>query len=141
MDPKSSEFYDHVLKVNHDFYEQIYKDEWFKQVFVNVAQEVITTQQTDFIVQVFGGPANYCGRMPGDAHPHLYIDEYMWELREKYLMVAFEKNNTPQSIRDKWLKIDNSFKSRILKKSIDDVKPRFTTDEPVIILRDKKEAA
>ncbi|RPJ78787.1 MAG: hypothetical protein EHM20_03065 [Alphaproteobacteria bacterium] len=140
MDPKSRDFFDHVFKVNHDFYEQVYQDEWFKQVFVNIAQDVITAQQTDFIVQVFGGPANYCGRMPGDAHPHLYVDEYMWELREKYLMIAFQKNDTPKIIVDKWLKIDNSFKNKIIKKSADDVVPRFATDE-VVIITHKKQAA
>lgn len=136
MDPNSKEFYNLIFNVNHDFYEQIYNDQWFKQVFSNVTQEVITAQQTDFIVQVFGGPANYCGRMPGDAHPHIYIDEYMWELREKYLVISFQKNDVPKEIVDKWLKIDNSFKNKLIKKSVDDVKPRFATDDPVIVLRD-----
>lgn len=133
MDPHSNEFKTLIFNINFDFYEQVYKDEWFKQVFRTVTQEVITSQQTDFIIQVFGGPANYCGRMPGDAHPHIYVDEQMWELREKYLMNAFEKNNAPTAIREKWLKIDNSFKNKILKKSYDDVTPRFTTDELIIV--------
>lgn len=133
MDPHSSEFKTLIFNINFDFYEQIYKDEWFKEVFRNIAQEVITSQQTDFVIQAFGGPANYCGRMPGDAHPHIYIDEYMWELREKYLIIAFEKHNTPEKIREKWLKIDNSFKNKIVKKSYEDVTPRFTTDELVIV--------
>jgi hypothetical protein len=78
--------------------------------------------------------------MPGDAHPHIYIDEDMWELREKYLMMAFEKCHAPQEVIDKWLKVDNSFKNKIIKKSLSDVKARFTTDVPVIVLRTKKVA-
>jgi truncated hemoglobin YjbI len=137
MDTHSDDFYNLIFQVNTDFYEYVYNDNWFKQVFVNITQEVITKQQTDFIIQAFGGPANYCGRMPGDAHPHIFIDEYMWELREKYLIQSFEKNNTPADIRNKWLKIDNAFKAAILKKSVDDLKPRFKTDELVIVMRNK----
>lgn len=133
MDPHSNEFKTLIFNINYDFYEQVYKDEWFKQVFRNITQEVITSQQTDFVIQVFGGPANYCGRMPGDAHPHIYIDEHMWELREKYLVMAFEKNNTPVEIKERWLKLDNSFKNKLIKKSYEDVTPRFTTDEVVVV--------
>lgn len=141
IDPHSKDFFDLVFKINEDFYDQIYRDEWFKQVFKNIAQEVITKQQTDFIIQVFGGPQNYCGRMPGDAHPHIYIDEYMWNLRENYLKNSFSKFNVPLYISEKWLKIDNSFKQKILKKSIDELKPRFTTDEIIIVLKDEKARA
>lgn len=133
LDPNSKVFQSHILQVNTDFYDLIYKDEWFKQVFCNVEQEIITKQQTDFIVQAFGGPSNYCGRMPGDAHPHLYIDEHMWELREEYLLRAFEKNSTPIEIKNKWLKIDNAFKSVILKKSLEDCKKRFNSDEIIYV--------
>ena len=141
MDPYSKEFSEIINKINQYFYEQIYKDEWFKNVFQNVTQEFITLQQNDFMIQAFGGPCNFCGRMPGDAHPHIYIDNEMWEIRENYLKLSFEKNNVPKDIREKWLKIDNAFKNKIIKKSIDDVLPRFTTDEVIIILKEKKEAA
>ncbi len=141
MNPHDKEFYDLIFAVNQDFYEQIYQDQWFKQVFKNITQEVITSQQTDFMIQVLGGPSRYCGRMPGDAHPHIYIDEYMWDLREKYLKNSFKKHNVPQDIAERWLKIDNAFKNKIIKKSIEDVIPRFTTDEPVIVLRDQLKKA
>ena len=133
LDPNTKEFYDHILSVNTDFYDFIYKDEWFKQVFCNVEQDVITKQQTDFIIQAFGGPSNYCGRMPSDAHPHLFIDEHMWELREDYLLKAFAKNNTPNEIRTKWLKIDNAFKKAIVKNSINECKKRFNSDEIIFV--------
>lgn len=132
-DPNSLEFQLHILQVNTDFYEYVYKDEWFKQVFCNVEQNVITKQQTDFIIQAFGGPSNYCGRMPSDAHPHIFIDEHMWELREEYLLKAFEKNKTPLEIANKWLKIDNAFKNVILKKSLKECKKRFNSDEIIFV--------
>ena len=140
LDPHSVIFFDLIFKINHDFYDQIYKDDWFKEVFKNVTQEYITAQQTDFMVQVFGGPAKYCGRMPGDAHPHIFIDEFMWELREKYLLISFQQNSAPTYITEKWLKIDNSFKNKIVKKSFDEVTRRFTTDDLIIVTRGKKAA-
>ena len=133
QDPNSKEFQQHILLVNTDFYDFIYKDEWFKQVFCNVEQTIITKQQTDFIIQAFGGPSNYCGRMPSDAHPHLFIDEHMWDLREEYLLKAFEKNSTPIEIKNKWLKIDNAFKNAIVKNSINDCRKRFNSDEIIFV--------
>lgn len=137
MDVFSEEFKTHIFNVNFEFYELVYKDEWLKKMFVNIAQEVITQQQTDFVIQAFGGPANYCGRMPADAHPHLFVTEKMWERREQYLMMAFEKLNTPEEIRNKWLKIDNAFKNIIVKKSFDQLSKRFFTDEFIIVSDDE----
>ncbi len=135
INPNEIDFYNQIYAINEKFYDLIYRDEWFSQVFKNITQDVITTQQTDFMVQAFGGPKRYCGRMPSNAHPHIYIDHYMWELRESYLKKAFELLNISSEIRDKWLKIDNSFKSSIIKNSIVEVTPRFTTDELIIIKR------
>lgn len=137
MDVLSEDFKEHIFKVNFEFYELVYNDQWLKKMFVNIAQETITTQQTDFILQAFGGPANYCGRMPADAHPHLMVTEKMWDRREKYLIMAFEKLNTPEEIRTKWLKIDNAFKNVIVKKSPDQLSKRFFTDELIIVSDDE----
>lgn len=72
-----------IASVNKEFYDRIYKDPWLSQVFRGVAQEHIERQQTDFMVGAFGGPRQYAGRSPADAHPHIFIDEEMWELRER----------------------------------------------------------
>jgi hypothetical protein len=141
VDVNSREFADLIYAINFEFYEQIYKDNWFKQVFRNIAQELITSQQTHFMIESFGGPSNYCGRSPGDAHPHIYIDESMWQLRENYLAISFQKNNAPDFVREKWLKIDNAFKNKIIKNSIEDVRPRFATDEIIIVLKDPEKKA
>ena len=54
MDVFSEEFKTHIFNVNFEFYELVYKDEWLKKMFVNIAQEVITQQQTDFQEQHHG---------------------------------------------------------------------------------------
>ena len=142
LDPNSKEFFNLIQKVNNLFYEKIYDDSWLSRIFDGVGREHIESQQTDFIVAAFGGPKKYSGRNPKDAHPHIFIQEDMWELREKYLTEAFEELNISEEIRTKWLKIDHAFKSAILKDSISECFGRFKT-EPIINIPNphKKSAA
>jgi truncated hemoglobin YjbI len=123
----------HIFNVNQYFYEGIYNDSWLKRVFAYVKQEFITEQQTLFMFGAFGGPKKYCGRSPKDAHPHIYIDEEMWQLREKYLIDAFNKANTPDWMRKKWLAIDEAFKVHILKKSPSECVGRYKTEQIIDI--------
>lgn len=131
--------YDLVFKTNEAFYELVYKDDWLKNIFKIVDQKIITTQQTDFIVGALGGPKRYCGRSPKDAHPHIFVNEDIWDLREKYLKMAFEEVNVPADIREKWLAIDQAFKSIILKSDVSECSKRYMTD--TIIYYPKKNAA
>jgi hemoglobin len=120
-----------IFKVSEAFYERIYEDEWLKEVFSEVNQELITSQQSDFILGAMGGPQKYCGRSPKDAHPHIFIQEDMWSLRQQYLIEALDELDAPMWIKEKWLKIDNAFKLSILKKDVSECSGRFKT-EPVI---------
>ena len=120
-----------IFKVSEVFYEKIFEDHWLKEVFAEVNQELITSQQSDFILGAMGGPQKYCGRSPKDAHPHIFIQEDMWNLRQKYLIEALDENHAPAWIKEKWLKIDNAFKHSILKKDVNECSGRFKT-EPII---------
>ncbi len=135
------ELYDIVFKVNYEFYELVYNHEWLKHIFVVIEQKIITSQQTDFMVQSFGGPKKYGGRTPDDAHPHIFVDEEMWQLREDLLKEAFVKTRCPEDICERWLKIDNAFKAAIIKKSPDECKKRYTMDEIINVPNPKKRAA
>ena len=108
------ELYDYIYKASEKFYELAYEDPYFKKFFRNIDQDVITSQQTDFMVQNFGGPKKYCGRMPKDAHPQVWIDENIWQYREDCLIKAFKAVGTPEDIQEKWLKIDQAFKHAII---------------------------
>lgn len=130
-----------IRKVNDVFYDDIFEDEWLKHVFQFTDIEIIKSQQTDFMVAAFGGPKMYGGRNPKDAHPHIFIQEDMWELRESYLKEAFEKTNTPQWMRDKWLTIDNAFKAVILKKSVSECHGRYASEEVIYFPDPRKKAA
>ncbi len=141
MEPNSEEFYNLIHKVNTLFYEKVFEDEWLRLIFHDVDQEHISNQQTDFIVGAFGGPKRYCGRSPKDAHPHLFIQEDMWELRESYLVEAFKETDLPKELQEKWLAIDNAFKKAILKHSVSECFGRYKTEEIINIPNPKKKAA
>ena len=125
-----------VKAINKNFYDRVYADPWLAKMFEIVPQEVIESQQTDFMVGALGGPVRYRGRSPKDAHPHLYVTEEIWQRREEHLLATFEELKVGESIAQKWLKIDNAFKQSIVKNSIDECQKRFFTDE-IVSLRKK----
>lgn len=136
-----TELYELVLKINKAFYDKVYQDLWFKDIFAVIKQEIIETQQTDFIVGALGGPRRYCGRNPKDAHPHMVITEEMWEVRERFLIEAFNETNCPQEIRERWIKIDESFKRAIIQPDPEKCKKRYNTDQIINIPNPYKKAA
>lgn len=114
--PPTEETFNWIKKVTEEFYELVYKDAWFGKMFTEVKQEVITNQQTEFMIQSFGGPKNFCGRSPKDAHPHVWVNEEIWQYREDLLIQAFRNVGAPDNILKKWLKIDEAFKAGIMNK-------------------------
>lgn len=130
MDYPLDELKKYLTDAATEFYELAYNDDWFKKIFRNIKQEIITSQQVDFMVAAFGGPRIYNGRMPKDAHPQVWVDEDMWQYREDLLKKAFNKVGTPQDIQEKWLKIDHAFKSSIVNTGgVEQCKGRWNTEE------------
>lgn len=122
-----------ISLASKEFYELVYKDEWLSQVFASVAQDFITNQQSDFMLGLLGGPKIYSGRNAKDAHPHIFINEEMWQLRESLLIKAFDKTHFPLDLRRRWLKIDEAFKSLLVMNDPSDCIKRFTADEIINI--------
>jgi truncated hemoglobin YjbI len=131
MDNTSDKLEYWVKTITEEFYELVYADEWLKHVFT-IDQKIITSQQIDFMVGALGGEKRYGGKSPGDAHPHIYIDEEMWERREALVQEAMRRVASPQEINTKWLKIDSAFKRLIVNKDVSEVKKRFFSDEVII---------
>lgn len=127
------ELKDWVALASKEFYELAYKDEWLSQVFAVVTQEFITNQQTDFMLGLLGGPKVYSGRNAKDAHPHIFINEEMWQLRESLLIKAFDKIHFPADLRQRWLKIDEAFKLSIVMKDPSECRKRYASDEIINI--------
>ena len=119
-----------VSLISEKFYEMVYEDPWFSKIFRNVDQKVITSQQADFMIGNLGGPKKFGGRMPKDAHPQIWIDEHIWQYREKLLLEAFDKVNAPKELQARWLKIDEAFKQVIINKGDkSECFGRYKTDE------------
>ena len=124
------ELYDWVFRISEKFYELIYKDPWFSKIFRNIEQDVITRQQTDFMVQSLGGAKRFCGRIPRDAHPQIWVDEFIWNYREELLKVAFQSVGAPIELQERWLRIDEAFKKAIInEKGPEECQGRYRTDE------------
>ena len=117
-----------LRKVSKSFYDKVYRHEWLKKYFENINQEVIESQQVDFIAQAMGGPDRYCGKFVPEAHSHMMISEELFVLREELLNESLVECGACLELRDRWNKIDRSFKRIIVKNSLDECKPRFHTD-------------
>ena len=115
--------------MNECFYEKVYKHPWLKRIFKNTDQEHITAQQTKFMTAALGGAKLYSGRLAGNAHPHIFINEEIFALRSDLLQEAFVEMRAPEILVSAWLRIDNSFKSVLLKKTFADCEKRYFTDE------------
>ena len=133
-----------ILKiVSKVFYDKIYKDPWIGKYFAQVSQEHIEKQQVDFMAEALGGPNAYYGAFVPEAHKHLMISEELFELREQYLFESFDECNASAALRERWLKIDRAFRHAVVKRSPEDCKKRFPTDEIIDFthLSPKKKAA
>lgn len=130
-----------ITLISKEFYELVYKDEWLYKVFESVSKDFITRQQIDFMVGLFGGPKQYSGRSPKDAHPHIFITEQMWQHRESLMRQAFKTVQCPQDLAEQWIKIDEAFKKSIVMKDPSECQKRTPSDELIIVYPPFKKAA
>jgi len=114
-----------IRKINDRFYEKVYKHPWLSQFFAAVEQDFISAQQSDFIVGAIGGPKLFSGRFPSNAHPHMLITDELFDLREQLLIEAMDEIGAPEKLQIAWLRIDESFRRVIVKKSLSECKPRY----------------
>ena len=119
---------DGILKVVKIFYDKVYADPWMSLFFAKIPQEHIENQQTDFMCGAMGGPKIYCGRMPVDAHEHICITEELFDARDELLEESLKEANVDPEVAKAWMKIDQAFKSGLVK-PLKDCKKRFFTDE------------
>lgn len=119
----------YLQKVAKRFYDKLYAHPWLKNYFKNTRQEIIESQQVDFMTGALGGPRIYSGRMPGDAHPHINATIELFDLREKLLIEALSEEKAPPELINRWIKIEHAFKRQIIKNSPSECKKRWATDE------------
>lgn len=122
-----------LSRVHRRFYDALYAHPWLQHFFADIDQDHIEKQQTDFMAQSMGGPAQFCGQLPAYAHQHMYITEELFELRHQLLDEAIRACGVGDDLRERWLKIDAAFKRRLVKSSVDQCVPRYKY-EPVLVV-------
>lgn len=121
-----------IEKVHKIFYDKVYAHPWLKQFFAASPREHQESQQNDFMVSIMGGdPAAYSGRIPRDAHPHLFITDEIFDIRHRLLADAMAEAGVPDGLASLWLRRDEGFRKVLVKKSIDECHGRYKT-EPII---------
>lgn len=118
-----------IYRVNEIFYEKVYKHPWLSLYFQDIDQKFITSQQTDYITSVIGGPKNFSGRLPNNAHTHMLITDELFDLRSQFLLEALDEANAPKELAETWKRIDDSFRNVIVKNSLSECKLRFKSDK------------
>lgn len=118
-----------LAKISKDFYDRVYAHPWIGQYFKDVPQNVIESQQVDFMNDILGGEPCYCGKLPIPAHKHMMITEELFDMRQQLLNQAFVSVGASEDLVKAWLKVDNAFRGRLIKQSLDQCEPRFRGDD------------
>ncbi len=116
-------------KIHKLFYDKVYAHPWIGLYFKEIPQETIEVQQSDFMAQVMGGPAMYCGKLPLAAHKNILITEDLFDLRTSLLVESMQEFGLAPDLQQQWLKIDQAFRKGLVKKNRSECELRFNTDE------------
>jgi len=106
------------IRVHKIFYDKAYADPWLSQYFTDKPQAVLENQQTDFMVQLMGGPKVYGGKSPKFAHQHMFISEELFELRSNMLSESIKEAGIDDKLRLEWLEADRTLKQAVVKANV-----------------------
>lgn len=120
--------YDKVHKI---FYDKAYAHPWLRKYFTDKPQEVLERQQTDFMVQLMGGPKCYGGKNPKFAHQHMMISEELFDLRARMLSESINEAGIQDELRKEWLAADATLKRALVKISEKECKQSYP-NQPVL---------
>ncbi len=109
-----------IRRVHQRFYDVIFEHPWLGQFFYGKPKANLILKQTQFMVAAFNGPNNYRGDTPAFVHMHMYITDEMSDLRQQLLKTAILEEGLSALVAERWLKVDDSFRASIVKKSIDE---------------------
>lgn len=104
-------------KVHKIFYDKAYAHPWLSLYFTDKPQEVLENQQTDFMIQIMGGPKCYAGKTPKMAHQHMVITDELFELRSQMLSESLKEAGIDDDLRKQWLAADAALKKSLVKSS------------------------
>jgi len=101
------------------FYDKVYAHSWLKQFFKGHSQEAIEGRQTSFMAEKMGGPVEYWGKEMKMVHESMYITPELFEVRHALLEESLCEAGVTESLRQRWLRIDNAFMKSVVKESIE----------------------
>jgi len=113
--------YDHVggkptfVKVHKIFYDKAYAHPWLSKYFTDKPQQLLKEQQTDFMIQLMGGPKCYSGKVPKSAHQHMAISNELYELRAQMLAESITEAGISDELKDLWIATDATFQRALVK--------------------------
>jgi len=114
-------------KVHQLFYDKVYAHPWLGKFFAGTERKFIESQQTDFMSAAFGGPEQYYGKRPQEAHRHMMITDELFELRSSMLVEALKEANVPEVEASEWIRIDRAFKGKLVKNTSSECVPQYVS--------------
>lgn len=118
-------------RVHKIFYDKAYEHPWLSQYFTDKPQEVLERQQTDFMVQLMGGPKKYAGKTPKSAHQHMMISEKLFDLRAEMLSDSIREAGISDDLREEWLAADGALKKALVKSSVEECSQSYP-NQPIL---------
>ncbi len=119
------------VKVHKIFYDKAYAHPWLSRYFTDKPQELLENQQTDFMIQLMGGPKCYSGKSPKSAHQHILITDELYELRAQMLAESITEAGISDELRDEWIAADATFQRALVKISEDECVRAYPT-QPIL---------
>jgi len=101
--------------VHKIFYDKAYAHPWLGKYFTDKPQDILEDQQTDFMIQIMGGPKCYAGKVPKSAHQHIAISNELYELRAQLLSESILEAGIADSLKDEWIAADATFQRVLVK--------------------------
>ncbi len=107
-----------LRRVHRVFYDKVYAHPWLGLYFQGIRQDLIEEKQTRFMAEKMGArDIRYIGHAPALAHRRMYIDDALFDLRQRLLRESLEECEVEAKCIERWLAIDGAFRRQIVKPS------------------------
>jgi hemoglobin-like flavoprotein len=121
-----------IQRVHQRLYDALFDEPWLEKFFYGKSKEALVDKQTKFMIACFNGPNNYTGDTPAFVHMHMFITEEMLNVREIILRNAILAEGLSPAIAERWLKVDQSFRTAIVKKAVSECVLKCVGQLPVM---------
>lgn len=124
-----------IYKVHQHLYDALFDEPWLEKFFYGKDKDTLIEKQTQFMTAALNGPNNYRGDTPAFVHMHMFITDEMADVRETLLKNAIYEQGLSESVCERWLKVDRSFRPAIVKNSVDECVMKCVGQVPVVAIK------